>query len=95
MYYSIKVIAMKAPTQCQTPSRAIEPQRLKKISKIIESNPSPPPPCPVTTCLSATSSRFWNSPRDSDSSTSLGSLCQCYSFREDIVPYIQHEPPTV
>ena len=45
--------------------------------RVIESSPtvSPPPPCPLT--LSATSTRFLNTFRDSDPTTSLGSLCHC------------------
>ena len=38
---------------------------------------NPSPPCPLTTSLSATSVLSLNTSRDSATTTSLGSLCQC------------------
>jgi len=43
----------------------IESLKLEKTTKIIKSNISPLPPCPTTVSLSATSSQFWNTSRDS------------------------------
>lgn len=54
-------------------SRVIESFRLKKISKVIYTNPNP---SPLTTSLRATSMWFWNTSRDDDSTTSLESLFQ-------------------
>ena len=51
--------------------------RLKKTTKITKSNHQLITPCPLTTSLSATSPRFLNTSRDSDSITSLGRLCHC------------------
>ena len=58
---------------------------------------NPSPPCPLTTSLSATSPQFLNTSRDSDSTTSLGSLCQCPTTltEKNFVPNIQPEPPLV
>jgi len=39
----------------------------------------PPPPCPLPTSLSATSTWLLNTSRDGDSTTSLGSLCHCHT----------------
>ena len=56
----------------------IESLRLEKISKNIQSNHQLMPTTPTKTMyLSATSPRFLNTPRDSDS---LGSLCQCLTI---------------
>ena len=54
-----------------------EPLRLEKTSKATKSTPNPLPPWPLTMSLSATSQWFLNTSRDSDSTTSLGSLSQC------------------
>ena len=56
--------------------------------RIIEPRSSSPtislsPPCPLTMSLSATSTRFLNASRDGDSTTSLGSLCQCLTTLSD------------
>ena len=55
----------------------IELYMLEKTTKMIQSNPNPSPPCPLTTSLSATSPWFLNTSRDGDCTTSLGSLCHC------------------
>ena len=39
--------------------------------------PQPTQPCPLPTSLSATSPWFWNTSRDGDPTTSLGSPFQC------------------
>jgi len=52
---------------CRVVHGVIESLRLEKTSKITNFNPSPIPPCPLTTSLSATSPQFWNTPRDGDS----------------------------
>ncbi|KAK4823572.1 hypothetical protein QYF61_003576 [Mycteria americana] len=44
---------------------------------------------------SATATCFLNSSRDGDSTTSLGSLFQCFPCSEEIFPNIQPEPPLV
>ena len=54
-----------------------ESLRLKKTTKIIQSNHQPIPPCPLSTSLSDTSIRFLNTFRDGDSTASLGGLCHC------------------
>jgi len=68
-----------------------ESLRLERISQIPMSNPSPPPPCPVTTSISATSPWFWNVSRDGDS------LCQCLTNLLEnkffLIPNV--EPPLV
>ena len=51
--------------------------RLEKTTKIIYSRHQPMTPYPLTMPLSATSTQLLNTSRDSDSTTSLGSLCQC------------------
>ena len=51
--------------------RIIESRRLEKTTKIIKSNCEPITPCPLTMSLSATSTRFSNTFRDGDSTTSL------------------------
>jgi len=48
----------------------------KDTSKIIQLKGNPPPLCPLTTSLSATSPGYLNIPRDGDSTTSLGSPWQ-------------------
>jgi len=48
---------------------------MEKTSEITESNHRPISTTP--TSLSATSTRFLNTSRDSDCTASLGSLCQC------------------
>ena len=53
--------------------RITESLRLEKNSKIIQSNHHPTTPCPLTTSLSATSTQFLNTSRDSDATMSLGS----------------------
>ena len=50
---------------------------------------TPRPPCPLPMSLSATSPRFWNTSRDGDPTTSLGS---CASFREEVFPNTHPEP---
>jgi len=76
---------------CPFPSKdlAVYSIMIKWVNRIIESlwlerpirSPgptiSPSPPCPLTTSLSATSTRLWNTSRDSDCTTSLYSLCHC------------------
>jgi len=57
--------------------RIIESLKLEKTAKIPKFNPSPSSLCPLTTSLSATSPCYWNTSRDSDTTTSLGSLCHC------------------
>ena len=62
------------------PSLVVQPidsLRLEKTTKFIMPNVNPSPPCPLTMSPSATSPRFWNTSRDGDSTTSLGSLCLC------------------
>ena len=49
----------------------------EKASKITQSNQQPITPCPLPMALSATSTRLWNTSKDGDSTTSLGSLCHC------------------
>ena len=63
--------------------RIRESQQLEKNSMIIKSNPNPSPPCLLTTSLSTTSPCFLNTPSDSDSITSMGSLCQCISTHSE------------
>ena len=60
----------------------IESFRLEKTIKITSPSPTtnPSPPCPLTMALNATSTQFLNSPRDGDSTTSQGSLCQYLTF---------------
>lgn len=77
----------------------MESLMLEKSSKI-KSGSSPSPLCALTTSLNATSPRFWNTSRDSDSPTSLGSLSLTlilthHSFREEISPSTQPEFPLV
>ena len=55
--------------------RIIESQFRKK-HRDPQVQPQPTSPCPLTTSLSATSPWFWSTFKDSDSTTSLGSLCQ-------------------
>lgn len=56
--------------------RIIAPSRLEKTSKILQ--PSPPPPCPLSTSLRATSPPFLTTSGDgSPPPTSPGSPCQC------------------
>lgn len=55
--------------------RVIESFRLENTSKIPKCNPNPP--CLLTVPPGATSLRSWNTPRDGESPTSLGSLCHC------------------
>ena len=57
--------------------RIIESLRLEKLLRSSSPTTSPSPLCPLTMSLGATSPRSWNSSRDSDSITSLCSLCQC------------------
>ena len=59
--------------------RITESLRLENTTKIISSSPNPSAPCPLTTSLSATSPWFLNTSRNSDCTTSMGSLCQCLS----------------
>ena len=64
-----------------------------KATKIIQSNASPSPLCSVTTSLNATSLRFLNTSRDSDCTTSLGSLCHCITTLPDkflLIPNLNH-----
>jgi len=56
-------------------SRIIESLRLEKTSKIIKSNCQPI----TTVSRSVMSTCFLNTSRDSDSTTSLGSLFQCFT----------------
>jgi len=49
----------------------------EKASKITQSNQQPITLCPLPMALSATSTRLWNTSKDGDSTTSLGSLCHC------------------
>ena len=58
-------------------NRITESLRLEKISKITKSNHQPTPTMPTDHVLSATSTRLWNTSRDGDCTTSLGSLCHC------------------
>ena len=58
-------------------SPGAESLRLEKTSKITKSNHQPIPMCLLTTSLRATLTLFWNTPRDGDSPTYLGSLCHC------------------
>ena len=58
---------------CTFDHRIIEPPRLEKISKIIQSSHQPNPPCPLTMSISATSPCSLNTARDSDCPTSLRS----------------------
>jgi len=48
-----------------------------KTFKIPKPNTNPSPPCPLTTSPNATSPWFLNTSGDWESTTSLGSLCQC------------------
>ena len=51
-----------------------------------------PEPLLSTTSLSATSPHFLNTSRDSDSTTSLGSLCHCLTaLSEEMFPNTQPE----
>ena len=43
--------------------------KVENTSKIIQSNPSPPPPCSLPTSLSATSPWLWDTFRDGDLTT--------------------------
>ena len=55
-------------------------KRITQVGKDLQANqnqPQPTPLCPLTTSLSATSPRFWNTSRVGDPTTSLGSLCHC------------------
>ena len=72
--------------------RIIESLRLKKITRIPESNPSPSPPCPLAMSFSATSPRFLTTSRHGDPTTSLGSLCQRLTAlpEKKETPNIQH-----
>jgi len=75
----------------QQPCSAISPLILpaSKFSPAV----NPFPPCPLTLTLRAVSPRFLNTSRDGDSTTSLGSLCQCLTtFRIETFPNIQPEP---
>ena len=53
-------------------NRITESLRLEKTSHP-QVQPQPTPPCPLTTALSATSPWLYNTSRDGDSTTSLGS----------------------
>ena len=57
--------------------RIMSSVRLEKTLKTIWSNRQPIPTMPITTSLSATSTRFLSTSRDGDPPTSLGSLCHC------------------
>ena len=58
----------KKPKPIKSQSRITESLRSKKTSEITR-----PSLCPLTTSVSATSPQFWNTPRDGDPTTSLGS----------------------
>ena len=51
--------------------------KVGKTAKIIQSNHQPTPSCPLTTSLIVISALFVSTSRGGDSTTSLGSLCQC------------------
>ena len=53
--------------------------RIIKVGKALSDHLVQPPaaPCPLTTSLSATSTRFFNTSGDGDCTASLGSLCHC------------------
>ena len=55
----------------------MESLRLEKTSKVTWPNRQPIPTMPTDHILSATSTRLWNTSRDGDCTTSLGSLCHC------------------
>ena len=65
-----------APGTCHRLVHTTESLRMVKTSNV-KPNSNPPPPCPPTVSLSATSPRFLNTFRDGDPTTSLGILCQC------------------
>ena len=72
--------------------RIIESLRLGKTTKI--TNPSPSPPCPLPTSLSATSPRLWDTSRDGDPTTPCATVPLPHrSLGEGIVPNSQPEPP--
>ena len=64
--------------------QTIESLRSWKISKIINFNSNPPPPCPLTTSLSATSPWLLNISRDGDFTTSLGNQCSTTVSKEKL-----------
>ena len=71
----------------------IESLMLEKTTKITQSNPSPPSPCPLPTSLSATSPD-WTPPWTVTPSPPWAAVpLQHCSFGEEIVPNIQPEPP--
>ena len=59
--------------------RIIKSLRLERpLESLSPTDIHSPPPCPLTTSLSATSLHFFNTSRDGDHPpSSLGSLCQC------------------
>ena len=55
--------------------------RLEKTSKIPQAQPQPTtPPCPLPMSLSATSPQLWNTSRDGDPTTFLGSCASVQAF---------------
>jgi len=71
--------ALSVQTSQSSPSAAAfvgaqKSLRLENTSQITKSPTTrPPPPCPLTTSFSATSTQFSNTSRDGDSTTSMGS----------------------
>jgi len=55
----------------------VESLMLERLLRSSNPTVSESSPCPLTTSLSATSTWFLNTSRDSDSITCLGSLCHC------------------
>jgi len=72
--------------------RIIELLRFKKTSKITQFNHQPTPTMPTKHVPQCHPTCFLNTTRDGDSTTSLGSLCQCTTIlSENFAPNIQPE----
>ena len=76
-FWELLPISERWSIACSQITCVTESLRLEKTSKITQSNPSPPPTCPLTTSLSATSPHFLSTSRDGDPTASLDSLHQC------------------